>query len=613
MLRIRLAGLFVFVTIGFALYRQSAFFIWDDSPGAFNSEWAQGPPLGELLAGAFASTNPNGYRPLATIHYAIGLRFLYELHGPTFVHLLGIGSVYGALALCLFGVARRFLRHEATAYFTVLLVLASPPLAATTWVVLAGLQAIVPLLTCLALLCYWRGLEPGGRWFFRGCLGLIFLVGPWYREFLGIVPILIGFLEWQRARRPTPLLVLAAAGLLHAIYPMALPKLLFFPELPLQPVFALGHLSLALEGGGIRWRAAAHFLPLFPPLLLLLGGLSGLAGAWERIRALLLARHSPNSQDLGPGGWHALVPALAFACWLSVVLLLLMSGRGSWLLPLAVSLGVAVIGLQQDLLLPFWFLAAFLPILRVFTEHVHFLYTVVPAAIILAGATETLWLRLGQLGGWWKGVRPCVAACLGLVAADQAANPYGVYRVNHATYEGIQEVAHWLKLHVPAGSAIVSNVIHGEEIKWHSGGHVENFWTVSAGVFDPARVLAEPARLDALLAQSAGKNVYYLDVDFDYLPSKVGYHRHKYIHHLKMPREDLGVLHRTAVRYVFFDPLRHLIPRDFVPFLGAPDLVNDFYSGRSGHHCPFTYKVSARYHLYRATTKSQGKIGGAAD
>ena len=91
------------------------------------------------------------------------------------------------------------------------------------------------------------------------------------------------------------------------------------------------------------------------------------------------------------------------------------------------------------------------------------------------------------------------------------------------------------------------------------------------------------------------------------------YHRHKYIHDLKMPREDLGVLHRTGVRYVFFDPLRHLIPRDYVPFLGAPDLVNDFYCGRKAHHCPFTYKISAMYHLYRATTKNEGKIGAPAD
>jgi hypothetical protein len=591
--------LFLFVAVGFALFRQAPFYIWNDGHGAVRAqEWAQKPPLAKLFIDAFAALDGSGYRPLSTLFYVFSLRFLYAPEGPSVVHLLLIGSIYGALALSLLAVARRFTQHEVTAYFAVLLVLASPPLAATSWVILAGVQGLVPLVVCLGLLCYWRGAEGGKtRWLCRGVLAAMFLLGPWYREFLGILPLLVGFLEWQRARRLTILMGMAGLGLLHALYPTALVKLLVFSELPLAPVFALGNLANALGGGGLRWQASAHFLPLFPPILLVLNAIAGLYYSWARLgnvrgRFFFVA---------GAGAWNELLPALAFLSWLTLLPAIAVFDGTSWLLPLILCMGLAVTGLFANVFLSVWFLAAFLPILRVFTEHIHFLYAIPPASIILACTVEPLWLRASATRSLRAVTRPVLAACMVIVTLDQAANLYGVYRVNWATYGGIEQVARWLTRHVPAGSAVVSNVIHGEEIKWHAGDHVENYWTVAAGVFDPERVVDEPVRLQALLQRSAGKHVYYLDVDFDYTPWKASYHRHKYVHHVHVPRKDVGVVHRTRTSYLFIDPLRHLVPRDYIPFLGAPDLVNDFYLGRSHHRALFTYKVEAIYHLYRAT------------
>jgi hypothetical protein len=599
--RFRLVALFVLVAVGFALFRQDHFVIWNDSHGVYLQQ-SCGPEglfntsLGRALAHPFEIEECGGYRPLALLFYSFGLRFLYVPHGPAFLHLLLIGSLYGGLAVAMLGVAQRFVRTEAAAGFAVLLALASPPLAATSWVFLVGVQAIVPLLICLGLLCYWKACEVSrGRGFFLACLALILLAGPWFREFLGIVPILIGFLEVRRARRLTPMMGLAIFGLLHAVYPMALIKLLFLPELPLRSVFALGNLGHVMEDHRVRWQAGAHFLPLFPPLLMVLGATAALTGAWARGRTFL---------DIRSEGvrWRTLWPALAFSCWLVLVVGLLASRRGDWLLPVVLCLGVAVLGLQRELFLPFWFLASFVPILRVFTEHIHFLYAIVPAAIILAGAAESLWLHAAALRGpvaWWA--RLALAACLVLAAADQVANLYGVSAVNRASYGGIEDVAQWLRRHVPAGSVIVSNVIHGEEIKWRAGSHIENFSTKEGGVKDPGRVVGEPAAMRALLGQSAGKDVYLLDVDYDYPAWKADYHRHRYVHRWELPCQDLGVVHRTLVRYFFIDPLHHLVPRDYVPFLGAPDLVDDFYSGPSQDGRPFTYEVAATYHVYRVT------------
>ena len=83
-------------------------------------------------------------------------------------------------------------------------------------------------------------------WYLAGLCGVL-LLGPWYREFIGGLNILIIFLEFQRARRPTPLMFLAGVFLMHAVFPTALIKLLAFPGLPLQPVFALGQLGVQVQ------------------------------------------------------------------------------------------------------------------------------------------------------------------------------------------------------------------------------------------------------------------------------------------------------------------------------------------------------------------------------
>ena len=93
---------------------------------------------------------------MASLYCSLTYWLLSDPHGPTYFHLILIGSVYGALTVCVFATARRFVRHEASAYFAAFLVLASPPLLATSWIFLAGLQALVPLLIYAGPPCYWR-------------------------------------------------------------------------------------------------------------------------------------------------------------------------------------------------------------------------------------------------------------------------------------------------------------------------------------------------------------------------------------------------------------------------------------------------------------------------
>jgi hypothetical protein len=255
---------------------------------------------------------------------------------------------------------------------------------------------------------------------------------------------------------------------------------------------------------------------------------------------------------------------------------------------------------QRTPFLGVWFLALFLPMLRVFTEHIHFLYALVPASITLAAATESLWRWSADRPGALSRLRHAVAAVAVLVAADQALTLYGTWRTMHATYDGIDAVASRLRPLLRRDDILVSNVIHGEEIWYHAGYSYRNCWTIPWGIPDPRRALTAPRAFRALLTDPHRSDVYLLSVDFEYLPEKLP-HRNAYVHAFEIEKEDLGVVHRTSVCYPFLDPLRHLIPRAYVPFLGAPDLVNDFYCGRARDGRRFTYEVGADYHLYRVT------------
>jgi hypothetical protein len=161
--------------VGFAAYRDSSFVVWNDSSALYHP-WPKGErndweelrqryhehPWDTLLSCCLKDcflTTDGGYRPLSQLWiYIAGLFF----HTPNYLPwpiLIAVGAVIGALAVCLFLVARRFVRHEVTALGVVLLVLASPPLVGSSWVCVAGVQILVPLFFCLSLLCYWNLIE----------------------------------------------------------------------------------------------------------------------------------------------------------------------------------------------------------------------------------------------------------------------------------------------------------------------------------------------------------------------------------------------------------------------------------------------------------------------
>ena len=161
------------------------------------------------------------------------------------------------MAVCFFFVARRFTRTDFGAIIAVILLLCSPSVVGSGWLIFSGIHALVLLLICLGLLLYWKIVETphNAPWYLVG-LCAVLLLGPWYREFIGGLTILIIFLELQRARRPTALMFVAALFLMHAVFPTAIIRLIAFPGLPLQPVFALGQLGVQVQINAVPAEAS---------------------------------------------------------------------------------------------------------------------------------------------------------------------------------------------------------------------------------------------------------------------------------------------------------------------------------------------------------------------
>jgi hypothetical protein len=573
-----LVSLWLLVTFGYFLFRSSApLLVWSDSPEVsanLYGSFGMGPRqtlkeqglLEQIIRESFQSSTTTGYRPVNFIIHKLGVAFFSTPEVSPYLWFAVVSLVCGTLAVCFFFVARRYTRTDFAAVVAVILLLCSPSVIGSGWLIFSGIHALVLLLICLGLFLYWKILETphNAPWYLAG-LCAVLLLGPWYREFIGGLNVLIIFLEFQRARRPTPLVFLAALFLLHAVFPTALVKLIAFPDLPLRPVFALGQLGVQVQLASapanqsvighlissIRWRALFSFLALLPPTLL---GLS-------LIGYLLPSGYSGGKRTLYSSKY-------AGGC----------------------------------LFLGFWLLVFFLPFLRIFTLHAHLAYPLMPFSILVTIGVERVWGMTSHQTSLGRILRNALALVLGIAVCDHLLNVYGSYRTVDAINSGSLAVADWFQKHVPAGSIVIGNALHIEDIRLFSNGHIVPYWTVDTGIVELKRAVETPQKLNELLVQNQNRrDVYFLDVNYKFTRDKVYYHSHKYVRNESVAMKKLGLVHTTQVRYPYLDPLRMLTPRSYISFLGGGDLENDFYRGPAQDRTPFMWEIYAEYHVYRVT------------
>lgn len=619
-------ALIVLVAGTFVVIRSQTGLVFDDTPGLAVEIYDHGNPakphgLGlfiQIVRDCFGGLGGSGYRPLSSIIAHIGMEvFLGHVMNLVLWFWL-IGLVHGATVCSVLYVAKRFVTRDRWALFAAFLFVFSAPYIAAAWIVAAGIQAIVTLVVCSGLLCYWRVAEhrPHYRWAAVGlCLTMLF--GPWFREFIGILPVLVVLEELRRFRRPTWLMGAASLCLLHALFPTSLVRLAFFPELPLRSVFAMGSIAQTLDGSAswhgnfpgwlriqvdnLRWLAGWHFVVLFPPLLLLLAAVGFFV---ESIRDLIrLAMRS-----FGSDARKARIPEVTlstalvpFTC--ACLLIALKYFKGDWnTIGVFLCFGVAIIALKQSFFLAAWFLLAFLPFLKVFTEPVHLAYAMVPAGIAVAATVEKLWDASAVCRWPLRAARYGMALVLVTAIGDHALTLYGSYRVVMASNDGIVRVADWFRQNTPARSLVIGNAVHTLDIRLFSKDHFAPYRTFGAKS-DPQAVVT-PRQLESLLAENFNRhNVYLLDTDYEFPPDKSGYHAHRFVQNAGIAKRDLGTVHVTRVQYPFLDPVRNWIDRPYVTFLGPPDLENDFYHGPALDRRFQRRELCVEYHVYQITSQ----------
>jgi hypothetical protein len=617
--------LMLVVAATFAILRSQTTLVFDDTPGLASVLYDQGnPPMRQgfefwkcLVRDSFGNQGSSGYRPLSAVIAHVGMAVFRGRLMSLPLWYCVMGLIHGATACSVFLVARRFVTDERWALFAAFLFMFSAPYIAAAWVVAAGIQAIVTLVVCTGLLLYWRVVDrrPHYRWATVG-LCAVMLFGPWFREFIGILAVLVIFEELRRNLRPTWLMGAAALCLLHALFPTTLIRYAFSVDLPLRSIFAMGSIAQTLEApiawqgdlsawiraqaNAVRWLAGWHFIVLLPPSLLILAVLSFFV---ESIRDVI--RSIPGRQAGRPGGivlgsalFKAMLP-LAYVAFL----LGLKFFKGDWhTIGVFLCLGLAVIALKQSLFLGVWFLLAFLPFLKVYTEPVHLAYAIVPASIAIAAAVEKLWKL--AIGVRWpaRAARFAMAAILVMVIGDHALTLYGSYRVVTSSYQGIQQVADWFRDNTPAGSVVIGNAVHTWDVRLFAKSHLTAYLTV--GPSSDPHTVATPRDLEKLLARDFDQHdVYLLDMDCEFPSNKSWYHSHRFVQNQGVAKQDLGKIHVTRVRYPFLDPLRNLIDRPYITFLGPPDLENDFYHGHARNGRFQHLELRVEYHVYKITSK----------
>jgi hypothetical protein len=556
-------ALFLVAAIGFALWRAPGDLVWDDSPTVCANLYPPdgGPTyslddphfLPAIWHEVFGHLQMDGYRPFNWSLRRVGAAAYVRFAWATEAFLALNAVLVGLLAVAFFRLARRYVRTDLAGYFAVFLLLASTPLLTGLLVLFTGIQTLVPLLACSALHCYF-GIYEGRRP--RGCLlglALILFLGPWYREFVGLAAVLILFLELQNRRWLSGVSLLAGLGLLHALFPTALLHALFFPELPVQPVYSLGALGEQARAGinptgtalskvrdlffSLKWRIFIDLASILPPTLLVLSALAWLTAVFKRQPAM---------------PWRG-------TCFLG-----------------------------------FFFLLTFLPFLKVFKEHVHLAYCLVPATILVAASVEALWRAADA---WAR--RLTLSLLLLLPIADHALNPVIVRGATRDCYSAIHRLAAFCDREVPDGAMLLSNAHHADEVRFCCHGRFGLYFTaLTSG--NRSRFVETMDALVTVKRQAGDRGIYCLDVVRPMRRGQQGGDRLLWVVRRQVVDvQSFGEIDRVSYRYPVLDPLKLLIPVRCTTWPGSPDLEFDYYRGPALDGSFGMREVAVRYYFYR--------------
>ena len=537
--------------VAYFLIRSTTMIVWDDTTAITSNpiqdriiiSWEDPDVILKSLAYSFENLSGGGYRPLSTFIQSLGTLHFRSSNPNAYVWYVFNGFILGILGVIFFSISKIILRSNSYALISLFLFITSPPLLQSLWITFAGIQAIVPIIFGTGLILYWDiTIRNSKKSLFTLCL--VLLIGPYFREFTGLLPILLVFLDILKNKKPGYITYIAIVGFVHALYPTFIVKIIAYPELPLVSIFEMGHFG-------------------------------------EQVKIIDVSNILSSISFQAPLNLFSLSPTLFI---LSIFILIQKSFVHKEIT-------------QNDLFLGFWFLLTFLPFLKVYTEQVHLIYCLMPLSILIASA----------LGWAYKAEilpRTLIIILLIPLLLDQSTNVYGTYKVVNSCNEGIIKMANWFTENTPKNSRIISNALHAEDIRLFSKKHIKVNWTVKAGVPRPDESLINADDYRQFLKNNT-ENVYLLAMDFNYEDHKRGYHSHRFIKYDELYKKDYGNVYVVRARYPYVDPLKYFMPRKYMSFLGPPDLENDYYRGPSQDGAVFLREVFVRYRVIEVSSQGQ--------
>ena len=201
-----------------------------------------------------------------------------------------------------------------------------------------------------------------------------------------------------------------------------------------------------------------------------------------------------------------------------------------------------------------WWLGSLVPLLKIFTEEVHLCYALVPFAILAAAAVQYLERISRGPGAVRTTARLAVLILATVGAGDQLLNVPNSIRVVWGITGGIRAAG-------------------GQNLPNRPGGRCRRGQRPAPGRYSPGCPRSFQILLDCpdgdphgrerslpttkavldFMAQKPKTPVYFLEMDYEYLPYKRGYHSHR-LAKGKDFNSKLWSLSPTDIRCPFLDP-----------------------------------------------------------
>ncbi len=430
----------------------------------------------------------NRYTPLSTLYGMLGQGMMLSQPNGEGIALIMATMLYGATWVAVFLLARRLIGSVPWAIFAVALAQLAPASLSASYMLFSLPYILVVLATAAALAGYLSYREDGSRF------GLTFfvamgIIGPWMRELGSAIPVIVvacEILRFDRHRSPV-ILTIGIPLIGHAVYPSFLPWILGVSAGPVLAVFSQGKAVAQINPSQLHFGFVTTQFVQFPPVLWIILVTAIVMALWhaEPVRASLLLRRV---------SWLWRGMAVIFVALAGVFLFAVANpGIGHeldhphWayqdrpvmaILMLVALMIAALSGFRFGAVAPIYFLAMFLPFLRLNLAEIHMVFTAPPMAIILVQWARDLRTRSVQFnGGWQKPAKACLATALVIVTMDQSLNAVAAIRGQRALVDTHMKIADDLRRLIPRYSIVIANFLAHADIYYYSGFHFAPYQT----------------------------------------------------------------------------------------------------------------------------------------